>query len=220
MMSLSTLKKQIIKFSSIFCTASHIVVGLIGLIFGFLLYTYCTEGFNLSYNKQIDFSINPFEFISLAINFLLAVYVLRKLNKHDEGNKTECNLIINYVTSFDTDFNRAIGKIAKNDTRFDLATSTFKTYGIRIETLLRLAKEQKFIDNDSTEAKALLENIKDLRDLLTNTPKDGAVEDGIRIKDGKLSFSETHLEKIMNTLFLTHNSIFSLIVEINRTPRK
>ena len=91
---------------------------------------------------------------------------------------------------------------------------------MRIHKLLDLVEENKFIDCTSASKKKLVNDLKNLKDLLTDTPKLGEIENGIRLEAGKISFSGLQSDKITNTVLDIQGSIFNLIVEINRSNRK
>lgn len=208
------------RFTRKFTVAGYLIALLLGLEAGTFLYAYFENAFQLKLNSQVSLGLDPLSLINLIVTILLAVYVLRKLEKRDRGEIIERDLLIRYITTFDTDFTEILRKeIAIDGVLLSRVNAILKRHGMRIKTILRLAVDQRFLDKDSASHLLIDNKIRDLRDLLTNTPREGAVEDGIRVTEGKLFFSETQTDRIVQAIFDINSLVFQLIVEINRAER-
>lgn len=189
---------------------------IIGFLIGFLVAELSITYTTFSLQKEIDIV----EIFSLIVTTLLAVYVLRKLNKTDEGEKTERNLLINYITTFESDFTEIIRKISSGGLEYSNVVAVIKRHGMRIQHLIKLGEEQRLLKENSEMQRFFQKEISNIKELLTNTPKTGEIEDGIRLdKNNKLFFSQNQIDKIASALYQTRSLIFKLIVEINRCDR-
>jgi hypothetical protein len=198
---------------------THLISFLLGTLAGFFIYTFITNSWQLKITPDMGFQIDPTGIISLIISVILAVYVLRKLSKKDEGEKVERNLLINYFTTFQTELEARLKNIAKGGSKFDFVNALLKRYGMRMEELFRLAIEHGFLKEGSDVQALFYDKFKKLRELLTNTPKTGAIEDGIRLENGELHFSDSQTDKISVTNSEINSTIFKIVVEINRSSR-
>ncbi|MDB5238451.1 MAG: hypothetical protein JWM46_721 [Candidatus Kaiserbacteria bacterium] len=196
-----------------------LIILLVGTLLGFCAYAYSENYLFIDYQKGLQLSLDPIEIFSIAINILLAVWILRKLSRDDDSEKVERDLIIRYFEDFDKDLMRAVRKSSQNGVKYAFVVAALKELRIRLLRLLSLAIEQGFITNDSVCTIALPEHLKGLRKLLTTTPRKGAVEDGIRVEEGKLYFSDEHINKINAAMFETNNGVFRLLVEVTRARR-
>lgn len=201
--------------------AGYIIAFLLGLPFGFFVYSIAVNDLGFQVAKEITYQIDPWNVISLLISVILAVIVLRKLNKSDENDKAERELIINYFNAFNSEFTDKLGEVSKDGTALSYTANILKRYGVRLETLLKLAIEQGFLREESENGENLLRKVRNIRTLLTDTPAKGSlVDDGVKVIKGKLFFSEKQKDKIAYAVYDINCSIFLLVVEINRSLRK
>lgn len=188
---------------------------LIGINVGFFLYHFFVNlGFHFAKEATIQF--DPFSIISLVITLIFALFITRKLQKLDEGQRAEKELLVGYFTSFDIDFTAAVARVAKNGSHFDYVVPLMRRYRMRLQSSLHLVEQNNYLPKDSELSKALLEKMKCIVDFLTDTPQAGAVENGVRLQDGKLYFSDNQLDKITTGLLDLKAATFSVLVAINR----
>lgn len=199
---------------------THVLAFMLGILAAYFIYLFRAVYSHPSLNPEISLGIDPLQIISIFITVILAVYVLRELGHKDEGEKVERELLIKYINTFETELTKIIRDVAKDGVTLDYVVAVLKRYGMRLQSLLRLAEEQEFITANSSCKTELPENLKSIKDLLTDTPKTGEIENGVRVVDGKLSFSKNQVDRIAESLYATNSSIFRLVVEINRCRRE
>lgn len=196
---------------------------LVVTLIGFFLYFGATQYLAIQFSPIVTFQIDPLgalmDVLTLVVPVFLTVYVLRTLNRRDEGEKSERNLLIASFKTFDSDLSKVVRDFARGGVKVENVAAFLKRNGMRAQTLLRLTTEEGFLAEDSKQAKALSKKIRNIKDLLTNTPKTGEIEDGIRIVDGKLNYSSNQVDKIANAVFDFNTCIFKITAEINRADR-
>jgi len=200
------------KYEIVFCITSF----LLGLDIGVFVCPLAINQFKFNINPQVSFQIDPLQIISLLITIILAVYVSRQLTKKDDEERVERKLLIDYLNNFELESVKSLSKISKDGTGLTEAIQTLKECRKKAFELVCLAEEQGLIKKESINTKKLDESIKSLQDLITKTPREGEVEDGVRLDGGKLYFSSIQKDKIANNLFLIKAIIFKVITEVNR----
>ncbi len=194
---------------------------LLGVAIGVLLSIFAFAN-RLSLSPTVALQVDPLGVVTLLVTVLLAVYVLRKLNKKDEGDKVEREILVRNFTDFENNLTNIIkGLLIQSQKGVSVTNvaAVLKRNRTRAQALILLASEQKLLPPDCPHSKNLMVTIKKIQDLMTSTPKVGAIEDGIRVKDGKLFYSTNHIDQIADGVFKMNNNIFRLIVEITRTER-
>src|SRR5688500_14657927 len=90
-----------------------IIYIVVGLVAGYLLFILFVLFFYklLSINNQINFQIDPTNIISLIVTIALALYISRILQRKDEGDKIERNLLMEYFDDFGSQFSEEIHAI-------------------------------------------------------------------------------------------------------------
>lgn len=203
-------------YKTLISNGIHFITFLVGVTIGFLIYLYVENLWQLKISPNVSFQIDPLSIISIIISIYLAVYVLRILNKRDEKSRKESDLLISYFCEFEKDFTTIIRQTYNiNGVILTDIAIIMKNYSMRIQELLRLAIDKNFIDEKSTIHSEISDKIKLLKELLTNTPVSGAVEDGIKLSEGKLYFSDKQKEKIVSGVYSLRSSIFNIVSEIN-----
>ncbi len=187
-----------------------IIVFLLGSLLGFSLYGYLS-----SYGFQINKEIDLMNLLSLSVNSIIAIFVVRAIRKKDDGDRRKKEIIIKYFENFDSEFFNISREMAKNGVELKWVTGVLKRYRNRAYKLIKLADKHHFITENCIEASVLLENIKKIQDLLTDTPREGEIENGVRATNGKLSFSAKQIDDISSTTFDVTSNVFEIIVIIN-----
>ena len=192
---------------------------LVGIISGFFLYGFTVNLWHFSLSSDVAIQIDPINIFSTVITIILVVYVSRKLSIKDDGDKVERELLIGNLNTFETEFTNKIRSVSIDGVKLSHTANVLKRYGVRIQSLLKLAQEYSYINDKSETIQKLQEKMKEIRDLLTDTPKLGEVEDGVSVKDGKLYFSVKQVDKIADSLFSIQNLMFKLKVEVSRSRK-
>ncbi|MBY0473116.1 hypothetical protein K2Q00_02405 [Patescibacteria group bacterium] len=204
------------KHPRIFSALTHFVAVLLGVLVGFLLYLWTVNSYSWQISKVISLQIDPLDIVTFVISVLLAVWVLRVLNKKDEGERAGRDLLIKTFSTFESDLTKIVRSIlTPQGVKVDNVAAILKRNRTRAVALLKLAQEEGLVAEDSEHAANLPKIIKRIQDLLTETPKAGAIEDGIRVADGKLYYSSNHIDKVVDALSELSACIFRLTVEIS-----
>jgi hypothetical protein len=189
----------------------------VGVFFGALVFFVLIASFqSFTVNSEISFGVDPIDFISLIINTILVVYVLRTLSRKDDSDKVERELLIGYFTKFDSEFSEGIHKMTTVDGVEGVEVAAFfKKYGMYLQELVDLSKshQSKNLSNLSALEKAFSE----IRELLSNTPQAGEIEDGVRIEGTRILYSSRHLGEITKSMGGFKKAMFNVVVGINRS---
>jgi hypothetical protein len=184
-----------------------------GLIFTIIFKKYST----LYFANDVSFEINPLEIFSIGINIFLAIYITSTLSKKNDQEKSEKELIINYLKDFQLEYNKKTNKLLEcEDFETPLTNSCFKTLRIRINSTLALAEENSLINNNDETVSKIKQKISEIWELFTDTPRTAntranhATKVGIKAlrleKIGKIEAASIDLDKL----------IFQLAMKINR----
>jgi len=184
-----------------------------GIIFIILFKKYST----LYFANDVSFEINPLEIFSIIVNIFLAIYITRTLSKKNDQEKSEKELIINYLKVFQLEYNTKTNKLLEcEDFETPLTNSYFKTLRTRVNSILALAEENSIIANNDETASKIRQKISEIWELFTDTPRTAntranqATKNGIQAlrleKIGKIEAASIDLDKL----------IFQLAMKINR----
>jgi hypothetical protein len=184
-----------------------------GIIFIIIFKKYST----LYFANNVSFEINPLEIFSIGVNIFLAIYITRTLSKKNDQEKSEKELIINYLKDFQLEYNTKTNKLLEcEDFETPLTNSCFKTLRTRVNSILALAEENNIIANNDETASKIRQKISEIWELFTDTPRSAntranqATKVGIQTlrleKIGKIEAASIDLDKL----------IFQLAMKINR----
>jgi hypothetical protein len=184
-----------------------------GIIFLILFKKYSI----LYFANDVSFEINPLEIFSIGVNIFLAIYITRTLSKKNDQEKSEKELIINYLKDFQLEYNTKTNKLLEcEDFETPLTNSCFKTLRTRVNSILALAEENNIIANNDETASKIRQKISEIWELFTDTPRTAntranhATKVGIKAlrleKIGKIEAASIDLDKL----------IFQLAMKINR----
>ena len=166
---------------------------------------------------QVEFDIVGL--FSLLVTVVLAYYVTRILDTRDGQEKIEKENIIRYFQQFETELTSKMKEIAKDGKELTHVAGVLRRHRMRAAKLVKLAEKHCLLSPSSVLSKKLDSDIKEIIDLMTDTPKKGEVPNGVTVVGGKLKFSEKQIDLIVGKVFDVNSSVFDLIVEINRTQR-
>lgn len=216
------LLSKLTKWDWLVAALSAVALLLFGVILGFFWYAHeFNQARHWHLSPEVSFQLDPLSLISAlissAISFILAIVILRTLSNKDEEARVERKLLIDHFNTFDSEFIEKIRGFAAGGCNVTNVAAVLKRYSVRMQGLCRLGVQHQLLKEDSEATKALMEKIRDIVPMLTDTPKAGAVEDGIRVEgDGKLFYSHAQTDKIAQATFDISSAIFEVMVEINR----
>lgn len=193
------------------------IASILGFAAGIMFIIFFKKYSALYFANDVSFEINPLEIFSIGVNIFLAVYITRTLSKKNDQEKSEKELIINYLKDFQLEYNTKTNKLLEcEDFETPLTNSCFKTLRTRINSILALAEENSIIANNDETASKIRQKISDIWELFTDTPRTAnsranqATKSGIQIlrleKTGKIEAASIDLDKL----------IFQLAMKITR----
>jgi membrane protein implicated in regulation of membrane protease activity len=193
------------------------------LIISILLGIFITIFFinsNFVVGKTIQLEFDIVGVFNILITIILVIVVTRNLNKKDEIENKDKEHLINYFKNLDQDFTKKIREEAKDGVRLVHVSNVIKRHRIRANKIIDMSVKHNFLEKQSEEANLLNTNMKNILDLITETPSKGDVADGLEVdNEGKLSFSPKRMDQIISTLFDINSNIFDLMVKINHSVR-
>lgn len=194
----------------------YILVGIFCGVLAFFLFWIPFCYFNsISVNPQLSFNIDPINLLSLFVTTLLAMYVLRTLSRKDDIDKVERDLLIGYFDKFDSNFSEEIHKMTTVDgVEGTEVASFFKKYDMYLQELIEITGMHPSKNEENLLNLEVCFSL--IRELLTNTPKEGEIEDGIHVNGTRIYYSPRHLGEITRSMGKFKKSIFKLIAGINR----
>ncbi len=199
-----------------------IASGIIAFGFGFLIGSLVNEyivGGSFDFSHEIQIELDIAGIFTLLVTVILAFLVSRVLHTKDGQEKLERENLIGYFQSFDTDFVSKMKQIAKDGQKLGYVAGILRRHRMKTQKLFSLGKRHKLISPSSVAMERLDAHIKEIIDLMTDTPKKGEVANGVTAKDGKLYFSEKQIDLIVGTVYDVSSDVFDIIVEINRCDR-
>lgn len=190
---------------------------LLGVVLSLFLLIVPFNYFKLTISPQLSFQIDLMGVLSLLVTTGLAVYVLRVLNRSDDSDKVERDLLIKYFTDFESRFSEDIHRMtATGGVEGSDVAATFQKNGMFLQELLELAKSHASSSKNETNLVALEQGVSEISELLSNVPQEGVVEDGVRLEGNIISYSPRYIGVITASMGKFKKSIFSVIVGINR----
>jgi len=170
---------------------------------------------NLKIAEKISIGFDPSNLLSIIITLLLALYITRKLDKKTTENRVEKDILIDDIKQFKYKFYKEIHDILNSKKILYIeVVAKLKTIRMRFQSINKILKKYGY-DMDNNRIAKLDENIRDIKDLLTETPKTKDKKQ-IIVNNGELSFGTKRREDIEIALDDISSKIFELIVQINK----
>lgn len=171
----------------------------------------------LNFTNDVSFEINPLEIFSIGINVFLAIYITRTLSKKNDQEKSEKELIINYLKDFQLEFNTKTNKLLEcEDFETPLTNSCFKTLRKKVNSILALAEENNIIENNDETASKIRQKISEIWEQFTDTPRTANARVNQATKDGIQALRLEKIGKIEGASIDLDKLIFQLAMKINR----
>lgn len=195
----------------------YIIIFIAGFAAGFYFFIYFLD-FGYFLSKEVSIQFDPLNLVTLFVTILLAIYVARELNKKNEQERVEKDLIIDDIKNFKTNLVSDVKKIIDSEkTNYIQVVSKLKTQRMHLNSILKLIRDYNLLENEDLLNK-LDDKIRDIRDLLTETPVVAAVNQApeIIIVNGEITLGSIQREKIDTALNEMGNLIFVLVFEVNK----
>lgn len=189
-----------------FCLVSLFV----GIYLGSVASIWLFEHYSMGAGREISIEINPFEIISLIVNVLLVVFILRIFQKNDDLEKIEKGLIVENLKKFEENFSTflkvAIPKSNKLVLRREEIVNRMKRFRMEFESLLTISTQGSVFKEDSFPLK---ENISNIYAELTDKPE----------SEGFLKFDSSSTDKLATLNYIFHKLMFEYLVKVIKSDR-
>jgi hypothetical protein len=193
------------------------ISSILGFASGIIFIIFFKKHSTLYFANDVSFEINPLEMFSIGVNIFLAIYITRTLSKKNDQEKSEKELIINYLKDFQLEYNIKTNKLLEcEDFETPLTNSCFKTLRTRIKSLIALAEENSIIVNNDETASKIMQKISEIWELFTDTPRTANTRANQATKDGIQTLRLEKIGKIEAASIDLHKLIFQLAMKINR----
>ncbi len=199
-------------------TQNKIALGILCTSFGIsvgILADQIMHG-GITYDREVNFEFDIVGVLTLLATIVIVVVLERNNSKKDHASLAQKNSLTKSIERIDFDFSEKIKDLARGGKELLYINQVLKRHRMRAYKIIELAKKHNLIYKDSPSAKGILERIKSIQDLMTDTPMDtDVVEDGVRLEDGKIFFSQRRTSEIVSEIFDFNSSVFELIAEVN-----
>lgn len=194
-----------------------IIIFTVGVIVGIYSLLIIKKITNLSLESKISFQINPIEIISITINLLLALYIAQVLSKRNEQEKSQKELLINYLKEFQSDFSKKTDKLLEMQ-EFDVPTTNlfFKYLRSKIYSIISIAKETNLITNKNNTANSITQKVTEIWTYFTDTPKKISSKANLATREGLEALRLEKISKIESSCIELDKLIYQLAIDINK----
>ena len=194
----------------------HGIIAII--IFGAGFYSKCCiDQFTVvKFSDTINWEANPVELISLILTALLAIYVTRTLGKKNDKEKSESELLINYLLAFKDDLLTRFDAIStENNIEQVKLNSDCKIIRKRLHSITSIAVENGYVQENDETIEALKEKVRVIWETLTDTPKIADGRSSKAVKDGIATLRAEKISKVEGLIIEIEKIVFNLILKIN-----
>lgn len=194
-----------------------VIAAILGFASGIIFIIFFKKRTTLFFANDVSFEINPLEIFSIGANVFLAIYITRTLSKKNDQEKSEKELVINYLKDFQLEYKSKTNKLLEcEDFETPLTNSCFKTLRMRINSILALAEENMIIEDNDETASKIKQKISEIWELFTDTPRTPKSRANQAIKDGIQTLRFERIGKIEAASIDLDKLIFQLAMKINR----
>lgn len=198
--------------------AMPIIFLLLGIDIGIAVCAALSLGNGFNINPNISFQIDPLQILGLLVTIILTVYVVRKFQRDDAHETIEKTMLLDDLADLRRHCIETLSKIVSGGgIKFIEVTASVKGFRSESSDVIAIAKEFKYIDQNSENAENLLKINKKIWELLTKTEigANGTTQD-IEISSGLVSYSKQRQEEVAEEICKFKKAIFKLAFEINR----
>jgi len=193
------------------------IFGLVLFGFGFIGKHFIDSYNVISFSDTINWEVNPFGFLSLLVTVLLAIYVTRTLSKKNEKEKIESELLINYLLQFKEDLLNRFQYISSQDNiQQTKINSDCKILRKRLHSILELAVDNNYIGQDDQIINNLKEKIREIWEILTDTPQKPNGKTSKGVTDGMAILRTDRLNKVETSIIDIEKLIFNFIIKLKK----
>jgi hypothetical protein len=172
---------------------------------------------NLNY-FTISKEINLIELVSLSATIFLAYIVSKVIEKDNQEKRVEKDLLIKRIDDIYNLIEDSNVKVISGQIKYQDAASHFKRINISLKCIFRILEKTKIIEFE-IQKNEILQCIKKLRDLLTNTPMETDINKSNldnSVKDSIIHFTHSRILEIESGYDGLRDKILILQLEINK----
>jgi len=198
---------------------NNIIGGIIlfcGIQIGFYLYTFASNFF--SFSEAVSIQTDPVNAMGIIVNVLLAIYVTRSLTRKNEEERVEKDILIKRLDKFQNNLDENIKKFfSTGNLEFVNVVSKLKTIRKDFNSICCLLKKYYFVPGGDDLCRSIDTSIRDVKDILTDTPRSGENSTGrTSVAQNEIILSTENKQNIENSNMVIKELVFDLIVKINR----
>ena len=185
---------------------THIVILCIGITIGD-----CIEyGFFV-----LDKSISVIDALSLFITTGLTLYIAIILDKQSRNRQQESSLIVGQINEVE-ELLKEINILIRQETSFNEINLRIHCMGLVKQNIFDSLKKQGDEKDIEVYEEKIKKSIKDIKDLLTNTPIDKKDVSKITIKNGIVKYTDVRIKEISTEMYSFKTVLFKLKVHVTK----
>lgn len=194
------------------------IIFTLGILAGIFLLVLTIEN-SFYVVKSISIQVDPTNAASILINVLLVLYVTRILTRKNEEERVEKGILIKRLERFNKNLNDSIeGFLSTPNLKLLTVNAKLKTIRQEFHSIVDLLKKYNFIEEGDNICEDIDTNIRDVKDLLTETPTNGITDPtSIEINQGEISLGTLNRQGVETSSTKIKSNVFDLVVLINRT---
>ncbi len=170
----------------------------------------------VEFSEEATLNIDPTNILSLIVTMILAIYVTDTINKTNEIERVEKDLLIKNLSEHKDNIHTEISKLVlAADLLLYTVNEKMKIIVQKTESFFSILKEANFAQD--YESKNLMDVLKDFRILFTDTSADTTGTPPVRISENKITLSEIRKQELFQNLNKLDQEIYRLIRKINKS---
>ena len=193
----------------------YVIIFLSGFLVCLILLFFVKKYF--FYDDLVSIQFDPVNVLSIIVNILLVFYVASVLNRKNEEERTEKDVLIKYLKKFQNNLGNDINIFLNSKKlKFSDVVSGLKTFRQEFNSVGSLIKKYKYdyIVSDVDVCMDIDSCIRDINDSFTNTIKSN--NNKLTIDNNQISIGTKSRQDIEKANLKIKERIFDLIVLINR----
>lgn len=194
----------------------NIILLLVILSSGMIAGGFLTVYHPINFSKEIAVNIDPTNIFSILITIFLALYVTEAINKTNEIERIEKDLLIKNISEHKDNIQAEISKlITSPDLLIFTVNERMKTIIQKTESFFLISKEANLAKD--YEPKDLMGVLKDFRILFTDTCADTSGIQPVKISKNKITLSDVRKQELFQNLNKLDQEVHRLVRKINRS---
>lgn len=163
----------------------------------------------------LDKSISAIDAISLFVTVGMTWYIATILDKQLRNRQQESSLIVGQINEVE-ELLKEINILIKRESSFNEITLKIHCVGLVKQNIFDYLMKQGDEKEVEKYEELFKKSIKDIKDLLTNTPIDKNDDSKITIKKGIVKYSDVRIKEISNEMYSFKTVLFKLKVYVTK----